>query len=261
MPKSRDSSKEVSIKDTKQDIFDAYQSIISEISEKPLTPAVIKKSENLASTVRENINQSLANLTKALSESVEEIFIQLEKSNNLINELYLVYNQKQKEFNDEEKQIKLTRQREDEEYLYDFEKRKKRQEEELKEAKLKEEVEIAQRKSDLKAQEDEVGQLRQQVKSFESQLTTAIKEAVTKTTKELTDHFTQEKTLAAQVATSTEKLLDQKAESLNTTILAQAEQIKSLQESLKQASSQLTRIAERAVEKGPLQTSTISPKS
>ncbi|KKS85513.1 MAG: hypothetical protein UV61_C0017G0024, partial [Candidatus Gottesmanbacteria bacterium GW2011_GWB1_43_11] len=93
--------------------------------------------------------------------------------------------------------------------------------------------------------------------TFETELNKAIKEAIAKTTDELTREYDHQKALAQQQSQATTQLLQQKIDSLESAIKNFQAEILHLQTSLKEANQQLTRIAERAVEKGPL----ISPQS
>ena len=90
----------------------------------------------------------------------------------------------------------------------------------------------------------------QKVAAFETELNKAVKEAVAQTTGDLTREFNHQKTLSGQLAQSKTELLQQKIDSLEETIKNYQLDITHLQTSLKEANQQLTRIAERAVEKG-----------
>jgi len=151
-----------------------------------------------------------------------------------------------------EEDVALKRQREEEEFVYNFEKRKKRQGEDLQEARKQEEESIHAKAGDIKTQEKELLELRTEVGDFDTLLETSVKTAVSKNSDELLEKFIAERTLLEQKTKAGEDLLKQKIESLEAIVLVQTGQVKELQESLRQASQQLTRIAERAVEKSPV---------
>ena len=121
----------------------------------------------------------------------------------------------------------------------------------MKEQKTKFELEITERKEELKAQETELADLRNQAKTFEPRLAKGIADAVEKAMKELKLQFDHEKTLTTQQAKSTQSLLEQKIESLEHVLESQKSEIERLNKVATDATNQMTRIAERAVTKTP----------
>lgn len=249
MKSTKVSPKPVSPKDTKQTILEAYQDLVGQLTEEEMSPALTQKLESTNSDLKVALTKVVADLTTKFDEA-----------NNVLTQLHALYEKKRRAFEEGEETSKKLRSREEEEYKYEFEKLKARQEEELKEYKGKVLVEIEERKAVIKHEEDEIAELRVRARGFDQELEKAVKEAVDKNTKELTEKFAHEKALMEQEAKAKENLLTQKIESLDATIKQQSSQITQLQESLRKASEQLTRIAERAVEKGTSTITSTTPK-
>jgi len=192
------------------------------------------------------------NLHKNLVSLIGQITDELDRAVDLVQKLYVLESEKRLEMKKSEEDTVLKHRREEEGFIYDFEKRKKRQEEDLQEMRRKEEESIHARVDEIKAQEKELLELRKKVEGFDALLEVSVETAVSENSDELSEKFALERTMLEQKAKSNEDLFKQKVESLETTVQGQKSQIKELQESLRQASQQLTRIAERAVEKSPV---------
>lgn len=230
--------KKLSEKNTKQEIIDAYQEIVSKLENSPISDSVV--------AAVSKINTSAHN---AFRQQIEELEQDFNSVSNILTSLKNLADDQKKHLEKEQQQIKIDRERQEEEYLYQFEKTKKRQEEELKEQRQKSEEEINIKKTILKSQEEEFINLKNQVKTFDARLQKETNEAVTQNTKELRVQFDHEKALSEQLSSSTKSLLEQKITSLEQIILNQRQEIERLSQSASQAALQMTRIAERAVTK------------
>lgn len=229
----------VSYKNPKSDIWAAYQELLAEMQPGLPTPTQVKKLETANNNLKQQLSASLTELTQTVQAKLNEFSSQFDQATEMVKELHQLHTN----------QTNIVK-REEEEARYEFEKRRKRESEELAELRQKAETEISAKKAELKEQEDELKELRQKVATFETELTKAVKEAVTKTTQDLTREFTHQKALSDQEANATSQLLQQKISGLDAAIKNYQAEITHLQASLKEANQQLTRIAERAVEKG-----------
>lgn len=245
----------VSPKSTKQEIWNAYQELLSEISQEPSTPAVIKKLETANATVKQQLSSIITELTQVLQSKLVEVTGQFDQAAKVLDQLNQLHAAQTQELAREKEDTLTALQREEDDARYEFEKLKKHQAEELAEQKQKFEAELETRKVELKNQEDELKDLRQKVAGFTDELEKAAKEAVERITQDLTREFNHQKILSQQQAQAHQELLQQKISSLEATIKTQQAEIFHLQSTLKENNQLLTRIAERAVEKGPSATS------
>ena len=246
-----DNKKRVSVKSTKQEIWDAYQEIVDKLQSEPPSSSITKKLAATTHNLKSQLLQQVDQLQQTLTQTISDTITELEKGNTILQDLTQAQIDQTKIL-EREKQIVLTqRKREQEEYDYEFERRKRRQDEELKETKAKAEQEIQKRWQELKQTEDELKDLRQQVATFDQRLEKAVKEAVETNTKTLTQQFNHERAFAKQEAQNQKALLEQKVASLQETLKLQQQEVDRLKQQLSETSTHLTRIAERAVEKTP----------
>ncbi|MEK7165913.1 MAG: hypothetical protein AAB874_03865 [Patescibacteria group bacterium] len=240
----------VSYKSPKTDIWTAYQELLSS---SPVLPSATlpKKLETTTAQLKSQLTSQLSDLNSTLDGKLAELGREFDQATEVLAELHALHLKQSQTLAQEKEAAQKARQREEEEYRYEFDKQKKRQSEELAEQKQKVEMELSAKRIELKLQEDELKDLRQKVATFETELNKAVKEAVTKTSQELTLEFNHQKAFANQTAKSSVELLEQKVNSLEATINNYQAEIAHLQSSLKEANQQLTRIAERAVEKSP----------
>ncbi|KKS85279.1 MAG: hypothetical protein UV61_C0019G0043, partial [Candidatus Gottesmanbacteria bacterium GW2011_GWB1_43_11] len=185
----------VSNKSTKQEIFDAYQALLSQQTELP-SATLPKKLTAINNQLKNQLSAQIADLMQSLEEKLTEVSNQFDQTTQVLEQLNELHVKQTQTLTQEKIETQKTQKREEEEYKYEFEKLKKRQTEELTEQKQKAEAEIAVKKADLKLQEDELKELRQKVSTFETELNKAIKEAIAKTTDELTREYDHQKALA-----------------------------------------------------------------
>jgi DNA repair exonuclease SbcCD ATPase subunit len=245
-PKSK-----VSYKSPKPDIWRAYKELLENLKQEPAKLQIIQKIDKTTDSFKTNLSQSINNLHSGLTSEVSKIVEELKKAAQTLEELQQAHLIQEKTLKEEAEFVKKQKQREEEEYEYEFLKQKKRQQEELEEKKFEVFAELEERKKKLSEQEDELVDLKNQAKTFEARIEKAAKEAVGKTTEELTREFEHEKVLAEQEAKSTKSLLGQKIENLSKTITDLKKENERLNTALNQVSANMTRIAERAVEKAP----------
>ncbi|KKS40168.1 MAG: hypothetical protein UV04_C0027G0002 [Candidatus Gottesmanbacteria bacterium GW2011_GWA2_42_16] len=184
----------VSNKSTKQEIFDAYQALLSQQTELP-SATLPKKLTAINNQLKNQLSAQIADLMQSLEEKLTEVSNQFDQTTQVLEQLNELHVKQTQTLTQEKIETQKTQKREEEEYKYEFEKLKKRQTEELTEQKQKAEAEIAVKKADLKLQEDELKELRQKVSTFETELNKAIKEAIAKTTDELTREYDHQKAL------------------------------------------------------------------
>lgn len=249
-------SKPVSEKNTKQEILEAYQSVLDQLENNPVSPvpvaALTKTNKNIASTIKQESDQ----LKATLDESLDALYAQMDETIKLLTSIQQAAEAQRKNLELEKQQIINQRNREQEEYSYQFNRQRIRQEEELKEQKQKAESLIAEGYAKLKSEEDEIQDLRKQVQTFEERLQKAVNEAIAQTTKELTGLYGHESALYKQDAKAKESLFEQKIVSLEQIITSQQKEIERLDTIANQANQQMTRIAERAVTKSNQEVST-----
>ncbi|MBU2592515.1 MAG: hypothetical protein ABH867_04390 [Patescibacteria group bacterium] len=239
----------VTYKSPKSDIWRAYKELIENI-EKQGAEKVSEKINEQTLTLTKGWLERVNNLHTTLQKEIETIESEFKKASLVLADLAESKKSVEKLMKDEEEEAKKAQKREKEEYDYEFEKLKKRQEEELSEYSKKVLAELEERKAKLGEQEAELTDLRNQAKTFEARLEKTAKEAADAETIELTKEFEHEKELAKQKAQSIQELLSQKVESLTKTISELKNENQRLSQLLSQTNSNLTKIAERAVEKG-----------
>lgn len=247
----RQSTKSVSERSTKQEIFAAYQEMLGEIADQPLTQGTVARIEKQTRGVLDNLKEAGDYLKITIDKTLSDLTGKFSETEAIVSELTKLQ-ERQKKALEEEKQLTVKDQsRQKEEFAYEFSKQKKRTEEELAEMRTKTEAELNERRAKLKEQEDELTELRNQAKTFEPRLQKSVNDAVAQSAKELKLAFDHEKAILTQEAKSTQSLLEQKVALLEQTISRQAEEINRLNTTATSASQQLTRIAERAVTKSP----------
>lgn len=242
-------NKTISDKNTKQDILTAYQELLSELEHQPLTQSSLSQIEKHDKTLVNDLQEMIKRLQVGLQQALDDItnkFSDAERVQSLIKEMH----DNQKKMMIEEKQALLkTQDRDKEEYAYEFAKQKKRQEEELALLRQKAETELTEKREKLKTQEEELNDLRNQVKTFDTRLQKGINDEVSQATNDLRRTFDHEKTLLTQEAKLTQGLLEQKIALLEQTLDRQTKEMDRLNSVASLSAQQMTRIAERAVTK------------
>lgn len=323
---------EMSLKNTKNEILDAYQQALEQLkSAKKNSKQELKVVEEKKETVTKAISHSTDDIVKniallklSLARSLEEIEVQLLSSHKQLtilqqaiefqrkelNDLHdikinadslaaLLYAQKEKsdtfekdmntrtqtfehdmtqkrqawkkeqdEFEflrkEYEQQTRKTRQREEDEYVYqrDLARQKERdqytaQKESLdKELTLRRttlEQEFAAREASIIAQEQELMSLRQKAEKFPDELQKAIHETNDTLTERLTFKFDYETKLAQKEVEGERKLFQQMIIALEEKVIQLESQSKNLSEKTNQANLQVQDIAVKAIESASMQ--------
>lgn len=257
-----------STKNTKQEILKAYEELVKELKQGNLVeqaPAKLAKAQQDFDQLQEQMEQqitvinqsaisSLNQLGKTLKEASAQITAKLKDTAQTIGQSLEAQQALQENFQLEQVRLKKQNQQQQDDYEYDYTKRKQRQEQELREMQAAKEKDWKQREEELKARDDEYKDLKNQVANFEARLAKSIKESVDSSIKEIEVSHNHKLQIISQQGESQLQLLKQQVESAKQTIMLQQKEIERLQKEVTSANIQLTRIAERAVEKAPTHT-------
>ena len=239
-------AKTISEKNTKQDIFSAYQELLVRAEDQPINQSTLNNIEKYNKTL--------------LTDMLDELRTKFTTAENTLVNLHKLQEAQKKTLADDKQEEIKVQTRQKEEFAYEFSKIKKRAEEELAELRSKTENELSQKRQQLREQEEELVDLRNQAKTFEPRLQKSVNDAVTLAAKDLKITFDHERALLVQEAKMTQGLLEQKVGLFETIISSQKEEIARLADTATQATVQMTRIAERAVTKSQDQP-TLQPKA
>lgn|GEM_PF-1756377 len=253
---------QVNYKSPKNDIWQAYKSVVSTLSQDDPSAGSVKqavaKLPAQSPKLKKQFQQVADDLYQNLNKSLADLLGQFEQASLVLEQLHTVKEKQQTELSQEkarlledlketrENNLKL-RQREAEEYEYDFKKRQERLEIGLKELREKTEAKLSQREMELKTKEDELNTLRQQAKAFEEKIALAVKQAVAENTQQLELVYNHSTALAEQKYQSEIKMNQQKINDLNASIKQQQQESQRLQAASASMSAKLTMIAEKAV--------------
>lgn len=248
MPRTKD----VTLKNTKQDILSAYEELLQSVRQET-APAQLQsqvKTKSLATaTYAESLKRLATELSTALNTSIDQIIARLEDGTKTIALLTETQKTVQENASIQAEKVTKIRNQEEEEYQYEYAKRKARQEQELKEAKENTEKALKARELEVQSQESELAELKNLRDNFESTVEKRIAEAVKKAITEAEKEHTHQRELAQRDATATQKLLEQQIANLQSQIESQTLELKRLQKETTIANEYVTRIAERAVAK------------
>lgn len=237
----------VSLKNTKQELLQAYQELTAKLQTEPVTTRTVQNLTKTNQTFKTNLSVLVSTVDQSLNAAITELTEQLEEVTKTLDDLRATAENQKRQIAQEKAEEQKRREREEEEYNYSFKKIKSRQEEELAETRKKAELDLTVRREELRAQQEELSDLRGQVKTFETRLSKAVGDAIVQTTKELKGQFEHEKALAAAQSDGTRNLLEQQVLTFQNTVNEQRKEIDRLNQAIVEASAQVTRIAERAV--------------
>lgn len=247
--------KDISLKNTKQDILSAYEELLQSVRQET-APAQLQSVVTTKSLATANYAESLrklaTELSTAINSSIDQIIARLDEGTKTIALLTETQKTAQENALIQAERATKVRNQEEEEYQYEYAKRKARQEQELKEAKENTEKTLKAREQDIQNQESELAELKTLRDNFESTVEKRVAEAVKKAIAEAEMEHAHQRELAQRDATATQKLLEQQIASLQSQIESQALELKRLQKETTIANEYVTRIAERAVAK-PMQ--------
>ena len=240
-------TKSVSERNTKQEILEAYQELTTKSQTEPITTRAVQNLTKTNQALKSNLSSLVSTVDQNLNAAITELTEQLEEITKTLDALRLTADGQKRQIAEERVEEQKRREREGEEYNYNFKKLKARQEEELVETRKKAELDLTARREELRAQQEELTDLRGQVKTFEARLAKAVGDAIAQITKELKNQFEHEKALAAAQSDGTRNLLEQQVLSFQNTVNEQRKEIDRLNQTVVEASAQVTRIAEKAV--------------
>lgn len=215
------------------------------------TPTVVKDIAKANNTLRETFTRLKTQIVGQLDTSLTDLAGKFDQAEGVLVELNQTVTSQRKELNEENARIHEQRKRDEEEYTYEFTKRKQRQEAELKEQRMVADAEMAQERAELKKREDEFANLHEQVESFSTRLAQEIEKAKKDTENGLKIEFEHEKALSTQKNESQQVLLQQKIDSLLDLVKTQQQEISRLNKALSDANVQVISIAEKAVSQKP----------
>lgn len=233
----------------------------------------LNKSVLIAKQELENIHQitaeahSLEALIEAQSDAKQKFDDEMEHKQNSFKE---EIEAKRKEWEQEQveqtyklKQEKAKAQtqweREEEEYQYERDQQRKQEEATYQEIRISQEKELAQtrkeveqdiqkRQKEMQEKEHELVDLKDRVEQFPTQLAEAVKQAESKTRKEIEDKYQFQIERASIERQNEQKLYEQQVETLKTKITEQQELIQKLSDKADQATKQVEQIAVRAID-------------
>lgn len=247
IPTKMSKQTDLTYKSTKPDIWKAYKQLLDELSHKPASPTLSSQAQKLSVSSAKTLKQSLANLHQLLDDELENTISGFNQINQTL-EKFIKVKQTQEEQIEEENRLQKKRfQQEEEEFAYEFAKRKKTQEDDLAQTKKEQEETLKSRQAELDAAESELKDLHKLAESLDQKIQNATAEAIKQTTTNLTKDFEHQQALDKAQAQAKIELLEQKVTFLEKENSLQEKEIKSLQQSLSTASSNLTHIAQSAV--------------
>lgn len=240
---------QVTEKDKKQDILDAYYTLLDQVqggeeSDKKQTTAKLKQTaDNLRSLLKKQVDDLGATVYSSVDDimsKVDEVAVSLSK----LFETREVERQKWERERDEEKK---SRQRETEEYEYDIKRSRQLDEDAWNDKKDRRESELVERDAKLKEAEAELKELRDKDKTFEVRLSKGVSDAVSAASQRLQQEFAHKEEMFNAQSQSEIKLLQAKAESLMDLVTSQKAEIERLNKQIDSANQRLTEIASGAV--------------
>lgn len=234
---------------TKQEILDAYEQLQKQIEQgdNQLSPVTLQQASNTIAAIDEDLKSKMQAVADAVKAPIQEIISRLANAQTLIESQATLLNGIQTEAKLQQERMKKEHARQEEEFAYEFDRKKKRLESDLAEKIANAEKQLVTREETLATAEKELVDLRELAASFEVRLTKGIQEAVDRKTKELETAHAQQLKLITQEAKAREDLLKQKVESLEAVIKNQQIELARMSKQVDVLSDQLTKIAQSAV--------------
>ncbi len=234
---------------TKQEILDAYEQLHKQLEqgENQLPSSILQQAGSTISVIEASLKTKTQAITDAASATIEEVISRLADAHTLIENQATLLKGMQTEAKLQQDRIKKDQLRQEEEFAYEFDRKKKRLEAELAEKMASADKQLKTREQGLATAEKELTDLRALAASFDARLTKGIQEAVDRKTKELETTHAQQMRLTAQEAKAREDLLKQKVESLEAMIKNQQTEVVRMSKQVDALSDQLTKIAQSAV--------------
>ncbi|OGE26096.1 hypothetical protein A3C26_00055 [Candidatus Daviesbacteria bacterium RIFCSPHIGHO2_02_FULL_39_12] len=229
-------------------------------------PAVIKKTVRTKKSAAAPVDETTAPSPKASSVSArfpadtftllydqlnqhKVEFENLQKEITRTRELWLKEQKDHEaEINAGNQQKDLERRREEETYLYEKARERKKAEDEFTDKRITWEKQLQQQKEVLEKDRQELENLRKLVAGFEAEKNQAVKEAQNLAEQQLTDRFETEKKLREQEVKSAIEILNLKIANLTAENNRQKNEIESLKKALDEATRQVKEIAVKVIE-------------
>ncbi len=248
----------VSDRSTKNEIWEAYQQLLAELQNKPLTvsedPAKLQKMTSAVSEVKATLMghfeatiERLNTVQQAYQEADQDLIrrksVALDDLEQSKQDLQLNIETVKKQWETEKADREAQRQRDEDTYNYNLS-RKRRDDEETYIQKTKDrEAKLAERELALADREQSAKDLTVQVEAFPAQLDAAVKAAREEVVKELKAQASSELQQTKQQLEHEKSILTLKLQGAEASITTQAKQIADLQRQLDNSSAQLKEMA------------------
>lgn len=211
-----------------------------------------KKPVDAIKSFETKLKAQLADLHASVEQITGEIVMQLGASQSLITDQQKTAAQIAEATQQHQQQVLKEQARQQEEFAYEFERKKRRLEAELNEKAAAAEKRWGEREAVLSQAEQELTDLRNLAKTFEIRTEKSVGEAVAAKVKELQDKHQQALALLTQETRNKNQLAQQKIESLEQLIKSQQQEIARLIKQTETISEQMIKIAQSAVTKPPV---------
>lgn len=247
MPRGIKKTTDVGDKNTKQEILDAYQQLLVSAQESDSGDVLGEKIKGVQKEFAIETGAIVTSVSKTVSEAVDQVEKKLSEVLKFVDEVKRTGEVQRQEQVRRKAESEKERVREEEEFNYAFRIRKERLELELTEAKRKVEADLKQRQEALKSQEEELESLRGQVKMFEARMQKTVNDAVAVALKEQKIELEHQRAIENAEAKSKNGLLEQQVLNHEKTVESLRVEIGRLNSVMVETTSQMTRIAEKAV--------------
>lgn len=247
MPRGIKNTINLSDKNTKQEILDAYQQMILSAQMPEGGNDLNEKVKAVQKEFVLDTGEVVSNVSRTVDEAIEQVGKKLGEVLKFVDEVRKLGEFQKQEQTKRKEEAEKEKIRKEEEFDYGFRIRKERQETELAETKRKVEIDLKQRQEVLKTQEEELESLRGQVKMFEARMQKTVNDAVALALKEQKVELEHQRAIENAESKSRNGLLGQQVANDEKTIEALRGEITRLNGVLVETTSQMTRIAEKAV--------------
>ncbi|MFA6423027.1 MAG: hypothetical protein WCW17_01080 [Patescibacteria group bacterium] len=271
-------AKKVSEKNTKQEIWRAYDELMSGMNTLPIEFSTPKKEEgkenfikditDLKLTISDNLDKIANNLLKSLNDA--EIFRQnLEnEKNQILENIHFKKDALEKEIEnikngnlEQEKEYlktqtlisqekEIERKREENEYIYNLATKRRKENDEYQTQKATEIAKIQEREEAITIREKEIAEMEKSLAEMPKVIEESVFKSNDETRKELTATFTAEISRLKIESEHQKNISDLNTKNLESTIKTQETEINSLKNQLSETSSQLKEMAVAVIEGG-----------
>ncbi|MEI6499161.1 MAG: hypothetical protein WCO23_04305 [bacterium] len=268
--------KKVSEKSTKQDLWEAYNGLLGEMSQESIVfpatknenivPESLKKFSDLKITFGQPLDklgsdllseiEGMASFKKTIEKQKQEIIEAMESRKNLleseIKRARDMWEQEKGKFEEENALIresqKITREREEEEYAYNLKIKRRNEIDEYNKIKVTKEAMLISKEEALKQREKDADALQKEIELLPSKIDEAVKRAQEMLGKELKDKHAQELRELNMTHSSEIKILELKNINLDSNVAVQKNEIESLKKQILDLNKQLKEMAVSVIE-------------